>query len=246
MLIILTGPAGGATRHVTTELARKLGPSYWLGYDHGPDAPIASIYEESPSYECLAALSGRIAFPSLASSGLRLLDLKAIGTSRPKERAPGKDDYADSPDLKEFARAVYQAESTARVIVIHSISRLFEKMQADIISSKLSDWGEKGIEAARTLASNAIAQITWNLTQNPNMLSILTCWDVETTVKGKVTGIAPMIPRASLQQADLVYRVGQVNAENRVTLDLVSGGPATSDTIDPATYDWPLVFNLIS
>ena len=242
MLILLTGEAGNITQYAATALVQKLGPSYWVGIDHGSLGMMDGVYVESPGYPCLAALSQRFVHPTRPNSELRILDVDAIGTSRPKERAPQKSDYDLAPDLKELAASIVKNEPHYRVLVIHSISTLFAQLQAQILVSKLTDWGEKGVEAARTLASNAISQMTWGFAQDPNMFTILTCYDTETTVKGKVTGRVPYLPRSTMQQTDLIYRVAQTDAGT--TLETL-GKDAGTETVDLATYKWDKILDAI-
>lgn len=241
MLIILTGPAGGGPRHLATALVTRFGPASWVGLDHCPDREVSGTYVDGATYEALGALAERMAHPNKPAADLRVLDLDAIGTTRAKERAPEPADFAGADEIKALSRQILKGEPVHPLLVVHSISRLYEDLQARVLSEVLPGWGEKGVEAARTLASNAIARITWDFAHNDDVITVLTCWDTETTLKGKVVGSAPYLPRATLQQADFQFRVTPGATPERVTLETLDGSTTGSEEIDPATYDWPQV-----
>lgn len=189
MIAIVGGDPGGFQQQVVTRLTGSL----WIASDQLPPDAGWTCWQDQP-WTALAAWADRLAHPELPSSALRIATVN--GFRGPATRTPVLEDHTEHTLAASAAIVNGQLPD---LVVIASLSRLYEQVQAEIGSSVPANWGEKAMELAQIMASNAIDHFVWDL-QRSSVPVICTAWTRDIS-KHKPQLV---LPRAVYQLADLV------------------------------------------
>lgn len=245
MLILVSGPAGGQQGLLGAHLLSQTSTRS-LAIARDGTVPVIEHQISDASFEALATLAERFAHPDAASKALLIADLDAIRTGRPYERAPLASDLAAFPGIQELCKGIATRQRPIDGLLIHNMSTLFEDVQARLFHQIKELWGERGFEAVRSIASNALTRIFWDLSHTPEQIvTIVTAWETETTLKGKVTGHTPHLPRAALGHVDLWLEVSPESTKTEI-VTTIKGGSATTVPIGQTTSDWTTLVQYIT
>lgn len=200
MLVIVSGPAGGTQRDIAEGLADRA-RSLWIVSDLDPPAHRNIDRIARAPWNALIAMSERFAHPAGADLWIHTLD--GFGTE-PRRRVTQGD---HTPQTSSLSRDIHHGRFEYGLIVLGTLSGLYDE-GAGRMAHSAGSGNERALEASRLIASNALAHLCWNL-QHSGIPTLALCWNVERTLKGKVTGETPNAPRRVIALADAVIGINQ-------------------------------------
>ena len=199
MLALLTGPADGPQADLASRIPAR--GALWIATDQEPGAGSDREVLHRLPWTPLIALTERLAFPTGTMLSISTLDGFGTTPRRPVVRGDHTDRTA------ELSRLVRDGSFPHDLIVLASLSGLYEDA-IGTMSITAGSGSERALEAARMIAGNAIAHLCWNLRAS-GIATLALCWDIERTMKGKVTGEVVNAPRRIVAMADVAMRIEQ-------------------------------------
>jgi hypothetical protein len=228
-LVVICGPAGGPQPSIAYQIASAAAEMpVVLRYDANPWE--GQVFDQVKA-SAVAGLAQRLANTNLPGSELRVPDLEALRDGRPFLRCPGAADF--TPEIMALAGQVARSHVVPRIVIIDSLSRLYEQMLAEVVAAAVNGLGnaERAYPVAQVHAGDALARICWDLNE-AKTLTIATAWDTQTTRSGKVTGSAPMLPKSVLNQTTITLRAKSATFATIERSTHPGTEPGTLSTID--------------
>lgn len=226
MLIVATGPATSALARLGESAPQ---PQLWMAQDFYP-ANGADALRDQP-WTALAALSERMAHTD-DGAVLSISALEGFG-SAPERKVRADDHTKESSALSQrlvtgqWRRPTFDYAS----MIVATLSGIYDDACSRMLTA--SPGSDRSLDAARQIAASAVAHFAWNCSRLPIPVLMLG-WDAERTVKGKVVGEAPHLPRRLLAMADVTLRV------ERDAVTVADARPHTGLT-PGSDFDWSLI-----